>query len=153
MKNIILVIFSMNVIIVAACVIETLKMVTMCVKGMNNYMMYVGMDGVYLYIVEYECDLLCVVCLFGIVYVLNVNVIFEEFMVFIVVAYLDFFVESSVSFGGKNLYLCGVFEFEFVENLNKFMIEFMNGCKEGLVVVNDKKMKKTLMRLRLLLKW
>jgi hypothetical protein len=48
--------------------------------------------------------------------------------------------------------LRGVLESEFAENLNKPMIELMNGRKEGLVVVNDKKMKKTSMRLRLSLK-
>jgi hypothetical protein len=39
-----------------------------------------------------------------------------------------------------------------VENLDKRMIDLMDGRKEGLVVVNDKKMKKTSMRLRLSLK-
>jgi len=48
--------------------------------------------------------------------------------------------------------LRGVLESEFAENLTKPMNELMNGRKEGLVVVNDKKMKKTSMRLRLSLK-
>lgn len=151
-KNIIPAIPSTNAIIAAACAIETLKMATMCAKGMNNYMMYVGTDGVYSHTVEYERDPSCVVCSPGIAHALNANATLEEFMASIVAAYPDSLAEPSVSFGGKNLYLRGVLESEFAENLNKPMIELMNGRKEGLVVVNDKKMKKTSMRLRLSLK-
>lgn len=40
-KNIIPAIPSTNAIVAAACALEVLKMATMCVTGMSNYMMYV----------------------------------------------------------------------------------------------------------------
>jgi hypothetical protein len=42
-KNIIPAIASTNAIVSAACVLEALKMITMCSTGLNNYMMWVAM--------------------------------------------------------------------------------------------------------------
>lgn len=44
-KNIIPAIPSTNAIVAAACVLETLKMATMCSTGMSNYTMYVDVAG------------------------------------------------------------------------------------------------------------
>ena len=148
-KNIIPAIPSTNAIIAAVCVIETLKMATMCAKGMNNYMMYVGLDGVYSHTVEYERDPVCVVCSPGIAHVVSVDATLGDFISSIVAAHPDSLAEPSVSYGAKNLYLRGVLEAEFAENLPKKMIELMDGQREGLIIVNDKKLKKTSMRLRL----
>ncbi len=41
-KNIIPAIASTNAIIAAACALETLKLITMCSTGINNYMMCAG---------------------------------------------------------------------------------------------------------------
>jgi len=61
-KNIIPAIASTNAIVSAACVIEVLKIVSMCSTGMNNYMMYVGSGGVYTHTVAYERDPDCPIC-------------------------------------------------------------------------------------------
>ena len=148
-KNIIPAIPSTNAIIAAACVIETLKMATMCAKGMNNYMMYVGTDGVYSHTVEYERDPSCVVCSPGIAHSVSVDATLEDFMASLVSAHPDSLGEPSVSFGGKNLYLRGVLESEFKENLTERMSSLMGNRTGGLIIVNDKKLKKSSMRVRL----
>jgi ubiquitin-activating enzyme E1 C len=150
-KNIIPAIPSTNAIIAAACVIETLKMATMCAKGMNNYMMYVGTDGVYSHTVEYERDPSCVVCSPGIAHSMSVDATLEDFMASLVLAHPDSLAKPSVSFGGKNLYLRGVLESEFKENLTERMSSLMGNRTDGLIIVNDKKRKKS-MRVRLSLK-
>ena len=147
-KNIIPAIPSTNAIIAAACVIETLKIATMCAKGMNNYMMYVGTDGVYSHTVEYERDPMCVMCSPGIAHSVSAYATLKDFMSSIVAAHPDSLSEPSVSYRGKNLYLRGVLEDQFVDNLTASMVDLMGGRTEGLVVVNDKKMKKTSMRVR-----
>ena len=148
-KNIIPAIPSTNAIIAAACVIETLKLATMCADGMRNYMMYIGTDGVYSHTAEYERDSSCPVCSPGVAHSVSIDVTLEEFMASIVAAHPDLLEQPSVSFGGKNLYLRGVLESEFAENLTKRMIDLMEGQSEGLLMVNDKKLKKASMRLRL----
>lgn len=148
-KNIIPAIPSTNAIVAAACVIETLKMATMCSKGMNNYMMYVGTDGVYSHTVEYDRDPTCIVCSPGVSHSIPREATLETFMASIVAAYPDSLAQPSVSFGGRNLYLRGVLESEFADNLGKRMVDLMDGKTDGLVIINDKKLKKTSMRIRL----
>ncbi|CAI5482844.1 unnamed protein product, partial [Closterium sp. Yama58-4] len=65
-KNIIPAIASTNAIISAVCALETLKIATMCSAGMNNYVMYVGTQGVYSHTVAYERDPECLVCSAGV---------------------------------------------------------------------------------------
>jgi len=151
-KNIIPAIPSTNAIIAAACVIETLKMATMCAKGMNNYMMYVGTDGVYAHTVEYERDLACVMCSPGIAHEMRMEATLEDFMSSIVSAHSDVLSAPSVKFGDKNLYMRGILEPEFADNLKRRMYDLMENRTEGLVIINDKKLKRTAMRVRLLLK-
>lgn len=148
-KNIIPAIPSTNAIIAAACVIETLKLATMCADGMRNYMMYIGTDGVYSHTAEYERDSSCPVCSPGVAHSVSIDTTLEEFMASIVAAHPDSLEQPSVSFGGKNLYLRGVLESEFADNLKKRMINLMDGQADGLLIVNDKKLKKASMRVRL----
>eukprot|EP00892_Ulva_mutabilis_P009930 jgi/Ulvmu1/7309/UM035_0098.1 len=62
-KNIIPAIPSTNAIIAAACVLEAFKILAAgCLKSMDNYMMYMGSDGVYTHTVPYERDTGCLVC-------------------------------------------------------------------------------------------
>lgn len=44
-KNIIPAIASTNAIVAASCALETLKLVTLASTGLNNYLMYVRMQG------------------------------------------------------------------------------------------------------------
>jgi ubiquitin-activating enzyme E1 C len=67
-KNIIPAIASTNAIVAAQCTLEALKMVTMCSTGLNNYMMYVGTDGIYTLATPYERDDKCPICSPGVSY-------------------------------------------------------------------------------------
>lgn len=64
-KNIIPAIASTNAIIAAACTLETLKLVTLASRGLDNYLMYSGGDSVYTLATSYERDPVCPVCGLG----------------------------------------------------------------------------------------
>lgn len=61
-KNIIPAIASTNALVSAACVNECLKSLTWCSYGLNNYMMFMGQDGVYSRTWEYKKNEQCPVC-------------------------------------------------------------------------------------------
>lgn len=61
-KNIIPAIASTNAIIAASCCNEALKIVTGCNPYLNNYMMYIGEEGVYTHTFEHEQKEGCPVC-------------------------------------------------------------------------------------------
>lgn len=61
-KNIIPAIASTNAIIAASCCNEALKIVTGCTPYLNNYMMYIGDEGVYTHTFEHERKEGCPVC-------------------------------------------------------------------------------------------
>ncbi|KAH0608888.1 uncharacterized protein H6S33_001116 [Morchella sextelata] len=61
-KNIIPAIASTNAIIAASCCNEALKIITSCSPFMNNYMMYMGDEGVYTHTFEHEKKEGCPVC-------------------------------------------------------------------------------------------
>lgn len=65
-KNIIPAIASTNAIVASMCATEVLKIVTMCLRGMDNYTMYMGGCGVYTHVASYERDPQCIVCGAGI---------------------------------------------------------------------------------------
>lgn len=62
MKNIVPAIASTNAIVAATCAQECLKLVTMCSQGLDNYVMYMGGQGIYTHTVSYERDPTCLVC-------------------------------------------------------------------------------------------
>jgi ubiquitin-activating enzyme E1 C len=82
---------------------------------------------------------------------MSVDATLEDFMASLVLAHPDSLAKPSVSFGGKNLYLRGVLESEFKENLTERMSSLMGNRTDGLIIVNDKKRKNS-MRVRLSLK-
>ncbi|KAI8897158.1 hypothetical protein BC833DRAFT_594759 [Globomyces pollinis-pini] len=61
-KNIIPAIASTNAIVAAACANEVYKLTTNCAKYMNNYMMFMGDQGVYTYTFALEKKEACPVC-------------------------------------------------------------------------------------------
>jgi len=61
-KNIIPAIASTNAIIAAACANEAFKIATNASATLDNYMMYIGGDGVYTYTFEYEKKENCLAC-------------------------------------------------------------------------------------------
>lgn len=48
-KHIIPAVASTNAVIAAACATEVFKMATRCSRGMNNYMLFSDIDGIYSY--------------------------------------------------------------------------------------------------------
>jgi ubiquitin-activating enzyme E1 C len=61
-KNIIPAVASTNAIIAAACVNETVKLLTFCSQSLNTYMMYMGSTGIYSHTFVYEKKDDCPVC-------------------------------------------------------------------------------------------
>jgi ubiquitin-activating enzyme E1 C len=61
-KNIIPAVASTNAIVSAACVNETVKLLTFCSQTLNTYMMFMGKSGVYSHTFVYEKKDNCPVC-------------------------------------------------------------------------------------------
>ncbi|KAI9197371.1 uncharacterized protein BJ171DRAFT_520094 [Polychytrium aggregatum] len=61
-KNIIPAIASTNAIVAAACANEAFKLATNCVGNLDNYMLYVGDQGIYTYTFELQRKEECPVC-------------------------------------------------------------------------------------------
>mmetsp|Transcript_1726 Transcript_1726/g.4037 ORF Transcript_1726/g.4037 Transcript_1726/m.4037 type:complete len:434 (+) Transcript_1726:764-2065(+) len=138
-KNIIPAIASTNAIVSAACVIEVLKIVSMCSTGMNNYMMYVGSGGVYTHTVAYERDPDCPICSPGLpLYVRPAMTLQETIDAMLKDEAIGSRVSApSVSHGADNLYMRGALEAMTRENLSKPLAELL-GSKSCVVSVNDK---------------
>ncbi|KAG1660704.1 hypothetical protein FOA52_014323 [Chlamydomonas sp. UWO 241] len=138
-KNIIPAIASTNAIVSAACVLEALKMITMCSSGLNNYMMYMGSEGIYTHTVAYERDTACVVCGAGLPLDIDPDATLQQVIDAmmadpIIGAELK---KPSVALGATNLYAHGVFEDETRPNLAKRVRDLVPEDKTVLTV-NDK---------------
>lgn len=140
-KNIVPAIASTNAIVAASCTLEVLKIVTLCSTGLNNYMMYVGSNGVYTHTVEYERDPECIVCSMGVPLQCRMEATLQQVMESLLgLPSLEGKLSApSVSYGSQNLYMRGPLE-EFTRpNLSKTMVELI-GSKGGILTVNDKKL-------------
>jgi ubiquitin-activating enzyme E1 C len=61
-KNVIPAIASTNAIVAASTVLEGIKILTYCSKILKNYWMYMGHEGIYASITDYEKKENCIVC-------------------------------------------------------------------------------------------
>lgn len=111
-KNIIPAIPSTNAIVAAACTLEAVKAITMCSAGMNNYMMYVGSEGIYTHTVAYERDPQCPLCSAGVPLSVASDASLQSVMDAMVAdARLGPLLSApSVSYGTSNLFMRGVLE-------------------------------------------
>lgn len=140
-KNIIPAIASTNALVAAACTLETLKLVTLCSTGLNNYMMYVGTEGVYTHTVAYEKDPACPICSPGVPFTvqpsLTLREVLEKLQADPVLG--QHLTRPSVSYGSTNLYMRGALEEETSPNLDKAIADLVEG--DGSILhVNDKKL-------------
>eukprot|EP00850_Spirogloea_muscicola_P019109 SM000183S04003 [mRNA] locus=s183:200474:203745:- [translate_table: standard] len=142
-KNIIPAIASSNAIIAATCALETLKTATMCSAGMDNYMMYVGSQGVYTHTVSYEKDAACIVCSPSVPLRVPSSLTLRELIQKLVddPRFSGKLAQPSVSHRGTNLYMQQppVLEQMTHENLGRPLVELMGG-QGGILNVNDKKL-------------
>ncbi|GAX80134.1 hypothetical protein CEUSTIGMA_g7572.t1 [Chlamydomonas eustigma] len=139
-KNIIPAIASTNAIISAVCVLEAIKIVTMCSPGLNNYMMYMGSQGIYTHTVAYERDPKCPICSPGVPLdveqSMTLKEVLDKMMVDPVLSTL--LKKPSVSYGSKNLYVAqGIFEADTRVNLQKTIGELVPD-ERPILTVNDK---------------
>ncbi|GAB4817230.1 hypothetical protein N2152v2_004276 [Parachlorella kessleri] len=144
-KNIIPAIASTNAIVAAACTLEALKMVTVCSSGLNNYMMYVGTEGVYTHTVAYERDPACPICSPGVPFTVQPTMTLREVIAKLVAdpGLGKHLTNPSVSYGSTNLYMRGALEEETRPNLDKTIGELVEG--DGSIIhLNDKKLVSTL---------
>lgn len=152
-KNIIPAIASTNAIVAASCVLEALKIATMCAQGLNNYAMYNGGTGVYTHCVSYERDAGCPVCSAGVLLELGAETTLQG----AIDAMLGHptlgavLAAPSVSHGSTNLYVRGALEAHTAPNLGRRLAELLEGAGERPVLtVNDKKLPAPL---RVRLRW
>ncbi|KAL2613778.1 hypothetical protein R1flu_025470 [Riccia fluitans] len=146
-KNIIPAIASTNAIVAATCALETLKIATMCSKGMDVFMQYTGTDGVYMRTFQNEKDPNCVVCSPGVPVEVEPDITLKQFIDTILKdsRFENKISMPSVSLQGENLYMQAppVLEEETRPNLEKALRTLMNG-EGGILNINDRKLKGTL---------
>lgn len=142
-KNIIPAIASTNAIISAACALETLKIATMCCKSMDNYMMYMGTQGVYTHTLSHEKDSNCLVCSPGVPLQVDSSVSLQKFMEILLEdpRFKDKLSKPSISYQKSNLYMQAppILEVMTRPNLDLPLFQLMEGVG-GILNVNDKKL-------------
>ena len=154
-KNIIPAIASTNAIVAAACATEVLKTITLCSAGMNNYMMYMGSEGIYTHTVKYEKDEDCAVCASGISMRVSQERTLGDFLSD-VAAHPSVKAKGgvgapSVSYGSANLYFArGPLEEATRPNLGRTIGDITKGADRAVFSINDKKLRQTL-RLNLMI--
>ena len=100
---------------------------------------YNGTRGTYTHTVSYERDPACPVCSPGVPLSVAPSATLAEVLDSLVARFPTRLAAPSASFGGRSLYMRGVFEEETRPNLGKAMAELMGGQASGLLTVFDKK--------------
>lgn len=142
-KNIIPAIASTNAIVAASCALEVLKIATTCCRNMDNYMMYVGTQGVYTHTVSYEKDPNCIVCSPGAPMEVDLSIKLQKFIELLLEdpRFKEKLSKPSISHQQSNLYMQAppVLEEMTRPNLNRPLFDLM-GRAGGVLNVNDKKL-------------
>ena len=153
-KNIIPAIASTNALIAAACSLEVLKTATNCSKGLENYLMYVGTDGIYTLTSQYERDPSCPVCSPGVGITVDRGATLEEVIGVMMRGREEgglggHLTAPSVSYGTNNLFMRGAMEGVTRPNLSRKIVDLIgidgsgsgSGMEEGgevVLTVNDR---------------
>ncbi|KAG6551669.1 hypothetical protein Mapa_006756 [Marchantia paleacea] len=143
-KNIIPAIASTNAIVAATCALETLKIATMCSKGMEVFMQYTGTDGVYMRTFQNEKDPNCIVCSAGVPVEVEATTTLQKFIDVLLKdsRFKNKISKPSVSLQGENLYMQAppILEEETRPNLLRPLRTLMGG-EGGILNINDKRLK------------
>ena len=141
-KNIVPAIASTNAIVSAVCATETLKLITTCSPGLNNYFMYMGGEGLYTHTVEYERDSGCLSCSAGLPCTVEPGTSLHDLIGRLMRdERLGGKLQGpSLFFGAKPLFAHGPLEAITAANLSKTM-EALVGLGEGVLSLNDKGLK------------
>ncbi len=113
---------------------------------MNNYMMYMGAEGIYTHTVAYEKDAECAQCGAGICLSVGGEKTLEEVMAMVAAhprVAQSGLAAPSVSYGAKNLYMQGPLEEATRPNLKRQVKELLQADK-AVLSINDKKLPQTL---------
>ncbi|CAK9224904.1 unnamed protein product [Sphagnum troendelagicum] len=143
-KNIVPAIASTNAIIAATCVLETLKIATMCSTGMDIYMQYTGTEGIYLRTVPHDKDPNCIICSPGVPLEVDKSITLQKFIdtLFKDRRFKLKLSKPSVSYHGNNLYMQAppVLEEMTRPNLQEPLVRLMGGEKSDVLNINDRRL-------------
>ncbi|CAM6046167.1 unnamed protein product [Sphagnum compactum] len=143
-KNIVPAIASTNAIIAATCVLETLKIATMCSTGMDIYMQYTGTEGIYLRTVPHDKDPNCIICSPGVPLEVDKSITLQKFIdtLFKDRRFKLKISKPSVSYHGNNLYMQAppVLEEMTRPNLQEPLVRLMGGEKSDVLNINDRRL-------------
>lgn len=145
-KNIIPTIASTNAIIAGICTQETLKIMTMCSRGLNNMIMYMGGDSIYSLASCYEKDPSCIICSPPTVIHTSYDVTLEEFLQVMLEndCLKNHLSAPTVSYGHTNLYMRGALEHMTRGNLCQKLFDLMRTSNPlmdcTVLTINDKRL-------------
>ena len=137
-KNIVPAIASTNAIVAATCAQECFKLVTMCSQGLDNYVMYMGGQGIYTHTVSYERDPTCLVCGAGVPVKAPAGTTLREYLGQVAAA-LEVkkpLIKPGLFHGATPLFAGGAYEAMTKRNLDKTMDDLVGAS--GLLTVTDK---------------
>uniref|UniRef100_A0A1J3G3S7 NEDD8-activating enzyme E1 catalytic subunit n=1 Tax=Noccaea caerulescens TaxID=107243 RepID=A0A1J3G3S7_NOCCA len=136
-KNIIPAIASTNAIISAACVLETLKIVSGCSKTLANYLTYNGGEGLHTKVTEFVRDKDCLVCGPGILIELDTSITLQKFIDMLEEHPKLLLSKASVKHGKDSLYMQAppVLEEMHRPNLSKTLFDLMGRVHKDTVHV------------------
>jgi ubiquitin-activating enzyme E1 C len=146
-KNIIPAVPSTNAIVASVCALEAVKLVTSFSQSMNNFTMYTGTQSVYTHTAPYERDPNCIVCSPGV----PVNTTPASTLGSVIDHLKSKHAlagPSSVTHGGKRLYMGGMFHEDTKDNFEKQLNELLGTESGHKLIITDNELTSP-MRVRL----